>query len=509
MASNMRIGGLASGMDIDQIVTDLMKAERIPLDKLTQKKQFLEWQRDDYREMNTSLLELDTQIFDGVFKQGSYAKKTISVSDPAALGVKNINSTVDFSGTVQVDTLAKAATMFSKASSTINTTDKLVAQGITAQTLTIKAIGKDGKLDQGVPIEITADDTIGTLIDKINKSTGVNAYFDEQKGTLSIIAKNTGDVAGTAEIELSPSGNAGDFWTAMNMHSDNIAASTDVSAGGPFGSVGANAALTYNGMPIERSSNNFTINGVEFILKQENTGNVNFSSSTDTDAILDTIVKFADKYNSVIEKVKNELEEKRYRDFQPLTTEQKDAMNEKDIERWEEKARSGTLKGDTILSGALNKMRMDLATAVEGVTGATQLAEIGITTSSNYLEGGKLVIDEDKLKAAITADPNGVYELFAKDGNSSATDGLARRLRDTIKDTMNNIETRAGKSYSVNNTFTLGRNLDSIDDQIVRFEDRLLQVEDRYWRQFTAMEKAIQRFNEQSMYMMQQFGGGM
>ena len=80
MASNMRIGGLASGMDIDQLVGDLMKAERMPLDKLTQKKQYLEWQRDDYREMNKSLLELDTLIFDGVFKQGSYAKKTVSVS---------------------------------------------------------------------------------------------------------------------------------------------------------------------------------------------------------------------------------------------------------------------------------------------------------------------------------------------------------------------------------------------------------------------------------------------
>lgn len=510
MASNMRIGGLASGMDIDQIVSDLMKAERMPLDKLTQKKQLLEWQRDDYREMNKSLLELDTLIFDGILKQGSYVKKTISVSDSTALSVRNINSTVDFSGTVNVTTLAKAASMYSKGSSTIDPNKKLLdpSQGITPQTLTIQAIGKDGGLDTGVQVEITADDTIAMVIDKINKTTGVNAFFDETNKTLSLIAKNTGDAAGTPEIKLSTDATSGSFWTVMNMHGDNTLAEADTFTGGSYGKSGENAILTYNGMPIERSSNTFTINGVEFNLKKENTGDISFSSSTDTDAILDTIVKFVDKYNSVIEKIKNELEEKRYRDFQPLTAEQKGSMDEKDIERWEEKARSGTLRGDSILSGALNKMRMDLYSAVEGMTGANQLAEIGIKTSSNYLDGGKLVIDEDKLKAAISADPNAVYDLFAKDGSTSTTDGLARRLRDTIKNTMGNIETRAGKSYSVNNSFALGRNLNNIDKQINRFEDRLLQVEDRYWRHFTAMEKAIQRANSQSMYLMQQFGGG-
>ena len=427
----------------------------------------------------------------------------VSVSNPEALSVKNINSTIDFSGTVNVDTLAKAASMYSKAASTINTKDKLVGQGVEAQTLTIKAIGKDGALDSGVKVDITSEDTISTLIDKINKTTGVSAYFDEKKGTLSLIAKNTGDATG-AEIDLSSTGN---FFSVMNMHSDNTLAVAD--ADGPFGINGTNATLTYNGMPIERTSNTFSINGVEFNLKKENTGDVTFSSATDTDSILDTIVKFVDKYNSTIEKIKNELEEKRYRDFQPLTAEQKEAMDEKDIERWEEKAKSGTLRGDSILSGALNKMRMDLYTSVSGSIGKTQLAEIGITTSSNYLDGGKLKIDPDKLKAAISKDPNAVYELFAKDGTKADSKGLARRLRETIKDTMSNIEKRAGKASSVSNTFTLGRNLNNIDNQINRFEDRLIQVEDRYWRQFTAMEKAIQRSNEQAMYLMQQFGGGM
>jgi flagellar hook-associated protein 2 len=74
---------------------------------------------------------------------------------------------------------------------------------------------------------------------------------------------------------------------------------------------------------------------------------------------------------------------------------------------------------------------------------------------------------------------------------------------------MADIEKKAGKASSVNNTFSLGRLLNNLDSQITRFEDRLLKAEDRYWRQFTAMEKAIQRSNEQSMFLMNQFGGGM
>ena len=76
--AGLRISGLASGMDIDSIVTDLMKAERIPLDKIQQKKTYTEWQRDDYRTMNTALSELDTLIFEGIGKQASFNKKTVT-----------------------------------------------------------------------------------------------------------------------------------------------------------------------------------------------------------------------------------------------------------------------------------------------------------------------------------------------------------------------------------------------------------------------------------------------
>ena len=84
----VRINGLASGMDIDSIVSDMMKIKRMPLDKLNQEKQVLEWQRDDYRSMNTLLDSLDRTIFDNVSLQKNFiAKKVTSSNDSAVSAV--------------------------------------------------------------------------------------------------------------------------------------------------------------------------------------------------------------------------------------------------------------------------------------------------------------------------------------------------------------------------------------------------------------------------------------
>ncbi|QTC40268.1 flagellar hook-associated protein 2 [Bacillus sp. V3] len=509
--ADMRIGGLASGMDTDQMIKDLMKAERIPLDKLQQKKQYLEWQRDDYREMNKMMFDFSNLIFDGVMKKATYIQKTVILSNPNELSVKNINSTGDFSGTIKVESLATTATMYSSAAITqsdggaFDPKKKLSESfGLTGeQTIRVKAIQKDGTMAADFT-EIKfdpAEESLDSLVTKINNQTGVTMFYDSQTKQMSVMSKNTGSNGAGAEIELQGSL----FSTHLKLDADNDAA---VTAG--RGSAGENAVFTYNGMKTERASNTFTINGFELTLKNASNTNVSFSSQPDTDKILEKIVKFVDEYNKLIEKVNGELNEKNYRDFKPLTAEQKEAMEEKEIEMWEEKARSGTLRNDSVLSSAMNKMRMDLYTPVSGGTSGTdQLSQIGIKTSSNYLELGKLIIDEAKLREAISKDPNAIYEIFSKDGASTGEQGIARRLRDTLKDTMDNVEKKAGKASSTNNTFALGRLLNNTDNQIDRFEDRMIQVEDRYWRQFTAMEKAIQRANQQSMYLMQQFGGGM
>jgi flagellar hook-associated protein 2 len=196
-------------------------------------------------------------------------------------------------------------------------------------------------------------------------------------------------------------------------------------------------------------------------------------------------------------------------DYPPLTDEQKDAMSEKDIEKWEEMARSGLLRNDPLLQSVVFKMRTTMSATVPGLTGGQgydRLAEIGITTGS-YYEKGKLYIDETKLKDALQKDPEGVMQLFTKSADVYADKGIAMRLYDDVNNAITLISAKAGSesTYTTVDNSTIGVRLAQIDEDIVTMEDRLVGIEDRYWRQFTAMEQAIQQMNATSMWLAQQF----
>ncbi|OEF99518.1 hypothetical protein BHF71_08735 [Vulcanibacillus modesticaldus] len=522
----MRIGGFASGLDIDSIVNDLMKAERIPLDKMKQDKQILEWQRDDYREMNSLLNELDEFIFDGIYMQGSFTKKIITSSNENAVSAKNINSISDVYASIRVDQLAEAAYINSAADIRANTAfdpngnlvdeaANLVDFNTSYTSFTIQAIQADGTLGSAISFTIDPNtESLNDVINKINNSNaGVNIFYDQQTGRISMTAKNTGDVSGQPEIIIT-----GDFLTkTLGLASDNVVA-------GANGNLGKNAKFNINGIDTERPSNTFIINGFEYTLKQVTDDGdsitepgelVTINSTTDTDQIVDTIVKFVDKYNEIIEKINDKLSEERYRDYPPLTDDQKKELSDNEIELWEEKAKSGLLRNDSLLSNGLNQMRTTLYTPVQGInTKYDQLSEIGITTSSNYLDKGKLIIDENKLRQAIQDDALAVYDLFNKEVKDASGNlvydqsGIARRLRDVIDQTITNVEARAGNSLKTNAQFTIGRNLDRINKDIADFETRLIELEDKYWRQFTEMEKAINRYNSQFGALMSQLGQG-
>lgn len=505
----MRIGGLASGMDIDTIVSDLMKAERLPLDKLTQKKQTLEWQRDDYREMNKLLKELDDMLFvnqNSIGRQATFLKKSVTSSDESKVTAKAINAQTNVSATIDVLNLASSTSW--KTSGDIS--------NYTPQDIELKFKVKDpGATEYRYSsIKLSATDTIDQVVSKINSSSlGVTAMKENIKaadGTFQETIVFTNNKTGSgAEISLDDRDATAEAATQTFMNN------LGFTFGGTTGKTlvadqnGQDATVKVNGYEMKKSSNTFTINGIEYTAKAvTNSGPVSVSSSTDVDSILDSIVQFVNKYNEVIEKINGKISEERYRDYQPLTDEQKKEMEDKTIELWEEKAKSGLLKNDSILSSGLNSMRMDFYSPVTNastIEGFKQLAEIGIKTSSNYLDKGKLIIDETKLREKIQENPSAIYQLFNAEGTTEETTGIAKRLRSTIKNTIDNIEKRAGNSLKVNNQFTIGRNINSVEDQIDRFQDRLIQIEDRYWRQFTAMEKAIQRSNEQMSYLMQQF----
>ena len=679
----MRVGGLASGIDIDQIVKDLMKAERMPLAKMQQDRTWLTWQRDAYREMNTLFLDFRSQLTNMMMSSTFRARTTASTNDQLvtatatsaagqtsytisevkqlASAATKVNNSSIFKDPKSVDTrmsLAELESSFTQDSFNwqVGSTrsQSLTADGTTNQfqldlpdgvlltnnygsETTIKVNGlkyevitdpsatlqenqvlltQDGQLTFSEPLEKGTNITVNYVADKMVQSF---SFSEEEESvnqiklnrthllsnpgsfTLNIdgvsytvdgteIKDGTGTVIGTVdyekgvlnfnddqflvgkEVEVSYQEryvsfslgaytkdgykeeifNVNSSRSFNNLISDinrsNIGvnifydemsgrmtlsrtetgnyneAGDEIVVNGDFmnrilgfdqvtETGGTNAIFTINGLETERHSNNFQINGVQFNLKQTFSGeNVTINISNDTEQVFENIKKFVESYNELIGKVQEKLQETRYRDYRPLTDEQREEMTERQIELWEERAKSGLLRRDSILTTALNNLRRDFYSPVENSEVnqmMKQLASIGITTTNRYLEGGKLEINEAKLKEAIEQDPEAVEKLFTAQGNSFEQKGILHRLVDTVNQTMDRITERAGNSFRTEQQYTLGRQLSGLNDRIKAFERRLTQIEDRYWRQFSVMESAISRFNQQSMYLMQQFGGGM
>ncbi|MBY6037038.1 flagellar hook-associated protein 2 [Fictibacillus nanhaiensis] len=488
----MRIGGLASGMDIDTLVGDLMKAERIPLDKLAQKKTTLEWQRDDYRSMNKLLSDLDKQIFDGIALQGKFSTKSVTSSNSSIVSAKASSSAVNTNTSIEVLNTATPAMWVSGGT---------VAAGYTASadiTLTFNVTSGDGKTTSAQTVDIKNGDNLDKIVSQFNSSgLGVTAFYDDQKQKFVITKKDTGD---NASITVNNDAGTQSFMVGLGF--------TDAAVNGEITTTGKtngkDADFKINGYQTTRSTNTFDISGVTYTLQQAGTANITVAN--DTNSTFDMIKSFVDKYNETIEAINKKTAETKYRDFPPLTDAQRKDLSEKEAELWDEKAKSGMLRGDSILLSGLNAMRSDLYASVNtGDTNYDQLSEIGITTSPNYLDKGKLILDETKLRAALAGNPDAVMKLFTGDGTEK---GVAKKLRETIDSTVDKIELKAGNALRTNAQFTLGRELTDVDKRISAFEDRLIQVEDRYWRQFQAMEAAIQRSNQQGAYLMQQFGGG-
>ncbi|MFB5266723.1 flagellar filament capping protein FliD [Paenibacillus enshidis] len=478
----MRLTGLASGMDVDSMVAKLMKAQRAPLDKLNQQKQLVEWKREGYREVGSKLITFsNTTLMDLSLSSSTQAKKaevsgTAGVLSAAATGAAS-------TGTLDIS-VQKLATAASTASAT--------GIGNKPGSTLISTLSSETKITiNKVDIPIDSTDTIDSMIAKINnsKEAGVTAVYDPASGKLSLTNKSTG-----ADAQLSFGGDI--------LSKFNLAAPTS----------GQDAQLTVNGISMQQASNRFTLNGVEINL----TGTHSAGQSSkinivqDTDKIVENVKQFVTAYNEVLSSLNSKSDEERYLKYQPLTEEQKKDMSEDEIKLWEEKAKSGMLKNDSILRQSLTDMRTAIMGDIDLGNGKKiNLADLGITTGT-WNEKGKLYLNEDKLKQALAADPEVVSKAFGSGSIASSgsgqtyepTDGIYTRLRKISQSSLESMAQKAGTSKTnsdLNASFIanslMGVELRDLDNRISNMNSLLTRKETQYYKQFSAMEVAMNKYN--------------
>lgn len=492
----LRVNGF-SGFDVDGTVTKLMQAKRVPLDKLNQQKTLLNWQRDSYREVNSKLFDFKQNKLTDTFNKSMAMTTMQSTVTGNTSAIKAVATPTASTTPMQV----KVTQLATKAS--IQPQGSLVVDGKKASLSTkLNELSSGNAVDEmsltinKTEIKIASTDTIAAVISKINSSAaGVNASYDEVSGEFSISAKEFG----SANIEIAQ--NYADSPILQLLKLDPAAAGAVKQAQEATVSIATKKGADGKDIWEEFTSktNSLTVNGISMtLLSTTSTAEPSTITTTaDPTQAIDTIKAFVQNYNDLLSFLNTKVGEAKYRDFQPLTDEQKEAMKESDITAWEAKAKSGLLKNDGILNSAITSMR----SLISGNMG--QLSAMGITTGE-YSEGGKLYIDEDKLKNMLENNPQQVINLFQ--GNSeSKSDGLFSKMSTALTNTMQNLANRAGTnrfSGDLTGTFTpssvMGRRLREFDAQILTLTTRLNDAETRYYKQFSAMETAINKLQSQS-----------
>jgi len=392
----------------------------------------------------------------------------------------------------------------------------------------------NGTTDYNVSLMVGDSTTIQDLMDKVNSETSgaVTMSVDDTTGKITFQSKNYGS---TSNLTITDVG--------LNLSKLGIA---DGSASGKDAIVAITAPGQTAPTTTTQSSNQFTVNGVSYNLSGVNatgeTSNVNVTSNSDT--VVTNVKKFIEDYNTIVSTINTKLTEKKDRNYVPLTDDQRTSMSEDQIKTWETKAKIGILSKDDYLSSMLTQLRGALYSPVyssydsaDPSSGKVSLSfgnygtgAVGIDTSKDVLDGGKLVIkDETKLKNAIENNMDDFKKLFIGSSSSAIAsntdyvgstkyneDGLFKRMDSIIREYVaspgmgeDGTYTTAGymnifvnKQYDYSSTGSSGEN--TLPDQmynkvlsVSKFQRQLEAAQTRYYAKFTALETAMNALNTQ------------
>lgn len=355
---------------------------------------------------------------------------------------------------------------------------------------------------------ITGDSTIQDVIDKINKSNAkVKVTYLETANRFQITSTEQGT---SGKIFI----NTSDGLAKKLFGGDNTEGKIEESGQDAIINVSYDGVAT----EIRRSSNTFDLEGIAVTVSGEfgYTGDnldttaeaVTFSAKANTEKVINSVKEMVEAYNSIIEAVNKEISTKPNRSYTPLTDEQKEEMSESQIEKWEEKAKEGLLFNDSDLSSLASHMRFVLKDA--GLD-YQDLEKIGLTASTNASDNGKLVLDEDKLIAALETEPTLVQKLFAGDGTSN---GLMTNIKNVFDQYAKKegsskgiLVDKAGSSLAPLSllTNTIYKQLEDMDKTLKSLQTYLTTEQDRYISKFASLETVIAQMNSQSSWLSQQF----
>lgn len=485
----IRITGLNSGLDTESMITELVSAKKVSVDNLKKEKTKLSWKIDAWKSLNTKILSMYSTI-DKLRFDSAYVKKKSTVSQTGILSVVAGETSVNGVQTASVQSLAKAGYLTGGKLKTadggkVTADTKVTDMGIAAgSSFTIN--GKEVTIDENT--------TMSGLVSQL-KAGGVDVNFDENQQRLYISAKETGkdnDFSFTGDDAL---------LKTLGLVED---------PSNPDGAVkikGENAVMLLNGVKYESTTNTFQINGTTYTatgLSDKNADGtfkeLSITTMDDYDGIYDTIRDFFSQYNSLINEMDKLYNAESSKGYEPLLSEEKEALSDSEVEEWEKKIKDSLLRKDSSLSSVISSMTTTMMGSISVNGKDMYLSSFGIATlgyfnaEDNEKHAYHIAGDpkdtntaesKDILKSMIASDPESVKSFFSQ---------MANNLYKSMGKTLERIPDF--KSYrKVYNDQQLDKDLEEYETKIKKAEEALNDYEDKWYDKFAAMETALSKLS--------------
>lgn len=498
----MRVTGMMSGMDTESIIQELVAARQTKVDKVKKEQTKLEWKQDAWKELNTKIKKLYNGALSNMRFESSFSKKTTKVSDSNAVEVVTGDKAMNAVQTLRIDKMAKSGYL---TGAEISAQDgEKCTSGTLATDLGIE-VGSSFKIKTGgreTTIEIDERTTLDELATQLSNA-GVNANFDSSTQRFFVGAKDSG-----VSADFSFSVEDGDAKGADAL------AKLGLVGGDSTKKDGQDAEIYLNGAKFTSNKNTFEVNGLTITCNAETNGNeITLTTQNDTSGIYDMIKGFIKEYADLINEMDKLYNAESAKGYEPLTDEEKDALSETEVTKYEQKIKDALLRRDSTLNNVASSLKEIMASSFEVNGKKMGLYDFGIETmgyfnaadnekNAYHIKGDAddtaFSNEENKLQAMISADPDAVTSFF-----SQLTKSLYSELTDMMSSQKNY------RSYgNFYDDLKMQSDYKDYTKKISDMEADLQDYEDKWYKKFSKMETAMAKMQSNANAITGLLGGG-
>jgi len=537
MAQTKGVSVSNTGMDMDALVKASVSTYQSKYDSAYKKETVAEWTKSAYADLYTELTKFKATASDYKLQSKTTAHTATSTDATVVTATAN-GDALNLTHDVTVGTIARNASLQSTTAITrAITTDadgKDTSKSTKLSDIAGVTLTKDNKESTNVAISFYVQDsatstekhaisytykdlqtktltdlaadiknltTTTATADKKTVSTNIMATYDATNDTMNIYNKQAG-AANIIQIKADDTDATAKGFTNTLLKNLNLGTydgkdltsiTTDDLSGTNI--KGISSSITVDGKTYTGTSNAITVAGVTYTANKVSSGSTRIAIGTDSDTLVKSVQSFVDSYNTLLDKMNDQLHATKSSTYGALTADQKSAMTADEITAWETKAKTGLLRNDSLLSQAVDDMRTSMTLPVTGTGVYKTAGSIGLTVG-DWKTYGHITLDTDKLKTAIADDPSVVDAILAGDNQNTSTkdlgsQGVATRLSNLLTVDMKNFSNEAGTSASTSDTSTLGTKITDMNTNLTALLKVLQDKQDYYYTKYNDMESAV------------------